>query len=161
MKYKMLVNNKWSQQIVEISDTGDYFDKSLVLWDEREDGILDEGVVVLGGMIRNGDLLEFNQELFDVNLSHENLIKESQRIEHLWQAAHDYEYAAINGSGIGLLTIGVSKALPKSLAVQAWLGSLWDLYYARKADITNFDTDFSVIGIIPYTIPELRNELGL
>lgn len=86
--------------------------------------------------------------------------KESQRIQSLWQAATDYEKQFISGSAIGLITIGVMKSLPKSLAVQTWIRSIWAEYYLRKnSDSTNYD--FSTVGNCPHTIPELMNELGL
>jgi len=88
-------------------------------------------------------------------------------IAQLWQAAHDYEFAQISGTAVGLLTAGVLQALPKSLAVSAWSGSIWTLYYTNKATIESggeFTTsmlDYSSIGIIPHSIPELREEIGL
>jgi len=86
--------------------------------------------------------------------------KESQRIQSLWQAAHDYEYAAINGSAIGLVTIGIMKGLPKSIAMQAWIQSIWNEYYTRKANLST-DFTFDELGVCPHTIPELMVELGL
>lgn len=88
----------------------------------------------------------------------------AQRISSLWQAAHDYEYLRISGMAIGLLTIGVIQQLPKSLAVAAWSANIWDTYYIRKsaiADNTQDNLDFSICGEIPYTIPELRVEIGM
>lgn len=86
---------------------------------------------------------------------------EEERVAALWQAAHDYEYKEISGTGIGLLTIGVLQGLPKAVAVQGWSSRLWDLYYERRDVTLSSDCDFSVIGPIPHTIPELRQELGL
>lgn len=86
-------------------------------------------------------------------------------IARLWQAAHDYEYAQINGTGVGLLTLGVLQQKPKALAVQAWCQLVWDLYYTRKAGVTyepqTAVTDFTSCGEMPFTIPELREELGV
>lgn len=86
-------------------------------------------------------------------------IIEAKRIASLWQAAHDYEYAEISGSAVGLLAIGVMQGKPKCIAVQNWIHGIWAEYYTRKAG-TSTDTDYSVCGTIPHTIPEIMNELG-
>ena len=86
--------------------------------------------------------------------------KEAQRIASLWQAAHDYEYAQVSGSAIGLLAMGVMQGKPKCTAVQNWIKSIWDAYYVRKANGST-DTDYSFAGACPYTVPELMAELGL
>lgn len=84
---------------------------------------------------------------------------EVQRVAALWQAAHDYEYAQISGSAIGLLAIGVIQSQPKCLAVQNWIKSIWTEYYIRKAgDSTN--CNFDAVGPCPHTVPELMTELG-
>lgn len=88
-----------------------------------------------------------------------------QYTNSLWQAAHDFEYAQISGVAVGLLTIGVIKQTPKALAIAGWSASVWNLYYARKALLTSVEDitmyDFSSIGPLPYSIPELRVELGM
>lgn len=84
--------------------------------------------------------------------------QEQGRISSLWQAAHDYEYSHINGSAVGLITIGILQSKPKCLAVQEWVSSIWSLYYARKAS-NSTDTDFSIAGTCPYTIQELMAEV--
>ena len=89
----------------------------------------------------------------------------SMNEDALWQAAHDYEYSRISGSAIGLLTMGVLSNKPKSKAVQTWLTSLWNLYYKRKASLSStvlIDSallDFSSIGEIPSTVPDLMAEI--
>ena len=85
---------------------------------------------------------------------------EPQRIAALWQGAHDLEYAAISGSAIGLITMGVMQSLPKCIAVQGWIKSIWAIYYTRKAG-TSTDTDYSSAGACPHTVPELMEELGV
>lgn len=85
---------------------------------------------------------------------------EQRRIAQLWQSAHDYEYAAVNGSAIGLLAVGVLQGKPKCGAVQGWLKSIWATYYTRKADGST-DFDFSTLGACPHSVPELMAELGL
>lgn len=86
---------------------------------------------------------------------------EAQRIARLWQAAHDLEYAAISGSAIGLITMGVLQAKTKCLAVQGWIKSIWATYYMRKAG-TSTDCDFATVaGPCPHSVPELMVELGV
>lgn len=85
---------------------------------------------------------------------------EELRIAALWQAAHDYEYAQVSGSAIGLLAMGVMQGLPKCVAVQNWIKGIWELYYTRKAG-TSTDCDYSGCGVCPYSVPELMTELGL
>lgn len=87
-------------------------------------------------------------------------LSEEQRVANIWQAAHDYEYAQVSGSAIGLLAIGVMRGLPKCQAVQMWIKGVWTTYYERKAS-GSFDTDFSGSGPCPFSVPELMEELGL
>lgn len=68
---KLLVNNPaGDQEIIEIGDGGAYFDPDRVLWDERQDGLIDPYPLTLGGMVRvnddeGGSSLAFSQEVFD------------------------------------------------------------------------------------------------
>ena len=87
-------------------------------------------------------------------------VSEIARIAGLWQAAHDYEYAQISGSAIGLLTRGVIQAKPKCLAVQGWIKSIWTAYYLRKGNGST-DTSFAMAGPCPHSVPELMIELGV
>jgi hypothetical protein len=84
-------------------------------------------------------------------------------IGRLWQAAHDYEFARINGMAIGVLTVGVISNKPKSLAIKAWSQSIWNLYYTRKPTVTEvMDStllDFTSIGEMPHSAPELTQEV--
>ena len=88
------------------------------------------------------------------------VVIEAQRIESLWQAAHNTEFAAVSGSAIGLLAMGVLQGKEKCTAVQMWIKNIWTEYYVRKASGSS-DTDFSFVGSCPYTVPELMAELGL
>ena len=86
------------------------------------------------------------------------------KIERLWAAADTYTSGYISGVAIGLLTIGVMQGKPKALAVSAWSSAVWDDYYTRKTLVTasSVETlDFSSHGPMPYSVPELRGELGL
>lgn len=88
------------------------------------------------------------------------LAANSARVAALWQAAHDYEYAQISGSAIGLLTLGVLQGKPKCIAVQNWIQGLWALYYERKAG-TSTNCNFSAAGPCPHSIPDLMTELSV
>jgi hypothetical protein len=88
------------------------------------------------------------------------VVVEQQRIDRLWQAAHDYEFAQVSGSAIGLLAMGVMQGKPKCTAVQDWIKSIWTEYYTRKANGST-DYDYSFAGPVPYSVPELMAELGL
>lgn len=64
---KLLVNApSGRQEIIEVGKGGGYFDASRVLWDERIDGTLPS--ITLGGMVRTGNALEFNQSVMDASL---------------------------------------------------------------------------------------------
>jgi hypothetical protein len=63
---KLLVNApSSSQQIIQIGEGGGYFDQARVLWDERTDGQIP--AITVGGMKRNGNSLEFDQQLLDAH----------------------------------------------------------------------------------------------
>jgi hypothetical protein len=88
----------------------------------------------------------------------------SAKIDSLWRAADNYTSGFISGVAIGILTIGVLQQKPKALAVSAWSSQVWAEYYRRKAAITvNYspNLDFSTIGTMPYSVPELQAEIGL
>lgn len=108
------------------------------------------------GPVRNPDLSDAEFEAGAAKLQAKNLAS-------LWQAAHDFEYAEISGTAIGLLVLGILQSKPKCLAVQAWDQSIWAIYYARKPLITEiWDApllDFSSCGPCPYTVPELLEEV--
>lgn len=88
----------------------------------------------------------------------------ADKIDQIWRAADSYVNSYISGVAVGLLTIGVIQNKTKALAVTAWSSSVWDDYYTRKAGVTAdsvLDLNFSAHGPMPYTVPELRAELGL
>lgn len=90
--------------------------------------------------------------------------RKEEKINALWSAAYHYNENYISGVAIGLLAIGVFNEYPKCLAVRDWHAALWDDYYARKALITyssELNLDFSNHGDMPYTVPELRLEVGM
>lgn len=106
---------------------------------------------------------EYTIEIVDI--SAEVDAKDLQRkYDYLWKAANDFQSGQISGAAIGLLTIGVLAQKPKCTAVQAWIKSVWVEYYTRKAGIdlqNNVNLDFSVCGNIPYTVPELMEEVSI
>ena len=115
-----------------------------------------------------GEITEVDDVIISPEEQERQRIEEvATNIERVWQAAHYYEYAQISGTAVGLLTAGVLQALPKSLAVQAWCGSIWDIYFANKdiiesgGDFSESMLDYSSVGDIPHTIPELREEIGM
>ncbi len=154
-----------NQQIVEITETGDFFDKSKVIWDERVDGALPNNIE-LGKMERDGKNLK---KLADFKPAHitlkqakdqANILKKNA---DLWRAADAYIYSTINGVALSILSLGVSQAKPKALAVAAWCDSVWVEYYTRKAGIsadTEPNLDFSNLGDKPYSVLELREEVA-
>jgi len=106
---------------------------------------------------------EYTIEIVDI--TDEINAKELQRkYDYLWKAANDFQSGQISGAAIGLLTIGVLAQKPKCTAVQAWIKSVWVEYYTRKAGVdlqNNVNLDFSVCGNIPYTVPELMEEVSI
>lgn len=90
----------------------------------------------------------------------------ARNMQQLWQAATNYEQEYISGSALGLLTIGVMAGSEIAKAIQFWLNTLWTgHYYPRKAEITGDAPisqemlDFTLIGPMPYSIPELSKEV--
>lgn len=54
---KMIVNSpSGEQQVIEVGIGGEYFDQSLVVWDERKDGKISENIEIEAGkMVRVGN----------------------------------------------------------------------------------------------------------
>lgn len=106
---------------------------------------------------------EYTIEIVDI--TDEVNAKDLQRkYDYLWKAANDFQSGQISGAAIGLLTIGVLAQKPKCTAVQAWIKSVWVEYYTRKAGVNlqnNVNLDFSICGNIPYSVPELMEEVSI
>ncbi len=85
------------------------------------------------------------------------------KYKRLWDAASAWEKKNISGVALSLLTLGVIQQKPRALAIAAWSDRLWnETYYPRKALIsleTEPDCDFSGVGDMPYTVPELSAEV--
>lgn len=117
--------------------------------------------VVEGTPIFDPVNLTSNQVWNLVDLTGEDIAQiEQARVDALWQGAYKVEYAAISGSAVGLIAMGVMQGKPKCLAVQNWLKTLWAEYYARKFS-TSTDYDFSAYATCPHSVPELMQELGV
>ena len=114
--------------------------------------------------VDNGDGPKQNPDLtqdeFDAGLA----AMQADNVQALWQAATNYQESYISGMAGGLVTLGVLQQKPKSLAVMAWINTVWGLYYARKSQITyewNADLmDFSSCGPMPCSVPDLMAEVS-
>lgn len=107
---KILVNNpKGYQEIITVGEGGGYFDLSCVLWDENIDGPLPE--ITLGGMVRNGNSLEYDQTVMDA--SNIALLSDIKETKHAELAAYRYEreVGGITINGIIIKTDRESQSL--------------------------------------------------
>lgn len=117
------------------------------LWIDNSDG---------KGRFRNPDITdaEFEAGIAAMKAANENA---------LWEAATAYQTGFISNAAFGLVTKGSIKNLPKCIAVETWINSIWALYYQRKPLVThewdNALYDFSSVGPMPYTVPELTAEV--
>ena len=92
------------------------------------------------------------------------IVSVEEKIDTLWRAADDVVSGSISGVALSILSIGVIQSKPKALAVAAWSKAIWTEYYARKALVTTTSTDnmdFSSFGSMPYTVPELQEEINI
>lgn len=106
---------------------------------------------------------EYTIEIIDIT-DEVNAKTLQDKYDSLWKAANDFQSGQISGAAIGLLTVGVLAQKPKCTAVQAWIKSVWVEYYTRKAGVSlqnNVNLDFSICGNIPYTVPELMEEVSI
>lgn len=61
---KLLVNTPSGiQEIIEVGEGGGYFDDACVIWDESIDGEMP--TITIGGMVRNGNTVAFDQARMD------------------------------------------------------------------------------------------------
>ncbi len=87
-----------------------------------------------------------------------------QKIFDLWTAATKYQELFISGMASVPLAIGMMLKLPKALAITNWINSIWAEYYARQYSLqidTNPNLDFSIVGPMPHTVPELLTEVAI
>lgn len=72
---RLLVNTpNGKQELIEVGEGGDYFDRARVLWDERKDGPLPGGTKA-GGMVREGAALRLDATLL---AAHEEIKAEEE-----------------------------------------------------------------------------------
>jgi len=114
----------------------------------------------LGGVVIFSDRVEYS--LVPTGYIQTDGIEDSYN--RLWQAASKYEREFISGSAIGLVTLGVLTQKPKAIAIAMWQQSIWARYYAKKADLAGSELvqdmlDFSECGAMPYTVPDLMEEV--
>lgn len=106
---------------------------------------------------------EVNPELSQSEIDSKIAAYVSSNTERLWMAATRWEQQYISGSAPSMVALGVASSKPKSLAVTAWIQGLWSDYYARKASISHdmpeSSFDFSNHGPIPFSVPELMQEV--
>lgn len=143
---------------IDISDIGFETFQPVVCppYNPTTHGSLDVAPMLSDGVwVQQWEIVPLDAETAAANLQ----AAEERRVASLWQSAHDYEFAQISGSAIGLLAMGVMMGKPKCLAVQNWIKGIWTLYYTRKAT-GDTDTDFSGCGVCPHSVPELMAELG-
>lgn len=65
----LLVNTPvGTQSLLNVDDSGGYFDNSLVIWNTATDGPLPESITI-GGMVRSGKALKFDQARMDAHIA--------------------------------------------------------------------------------------------
>jgi len=94
---------------------------------------------------------------------------QANNVASLWQSAYSYEFNRISGTAVALLAQGVVKGGPVAKAILEWSNSLWALYYERKPLVLAWASpagtdwtlmDFSSLGELPHSIPELLAEVS-
>jgi hypothetical protein len=96
--YKLLVNTpQETQEIIEVGEGGGYFDTSLVLWDERQDGALP--AITVGGMKRVGDTLVLDSNLLAVATAKELLFLKTTFIASVKTEAGSLTQKVLQGLG--------------------------------------------------------------
>jgi hypothetical protein len=87
-----------------------------------------------------------------------------QKIFDLWTAATKYQELFISGMASVPLAVGMMLKIPKALAITNWINAVWTEYYARQYSLqidTNPNLDFSIVGPMPHSVPELLNEVAV
>jgi hypothetical protein len=105
---------------------------------------------------RNGKILEVE------TIETPQPIDAERVINQLWTACNNYERDRISSNMFTVCLLNKNTS-EKCESVINWVNSLWSIYYAKKAQITEFtapDLDFSA-GELPYKWPEISSELGL
>lgn len=126
---KLLVNAPTGkQELIEIGEGGGYFDQSRILWDERADGSLP--VITLGGMVRNGAALVFDQARMD-----EHLAASAPTVQQYADAVQAHLDAAAKTRNYDDIVSACSYAgaanpfQAEGIAFVAWRGDVWATCY--------------------------------
>lgn len=121
MMYRLLINAPTGKQdIVYVTETGDYYDQTRVLWDERIDGSLPENIEI-GKVLRSGNDLVNSAEFIPGHI--EAVRKESVPAEVLMPAAR-----------IAMLRTGVLDAVDAFIATLGTEAGIWwnNAVYIRR-----------------------------
>jgi hypothetical protein len=89
-------------------------------------------------------------------------LRTTDNLQALWQAATSYQETFISNAAYGLLAMGCMQGKPKCMACMGWINTIWtDHYYIEKPKVDHLYAgyDFSVVGPMPYTVPELTAEV--
>lgn len=86
------------------------------------------------------------------------------RIARLNNAAWAYILSYLPGKGLDCVYRSALHGDETSLAILDWIMSIWGLYYERKESLPDGDVpegifDFSSVGPMPCTVPELTAEV--
>ena len=82
----------------------------------------------------------------------------------LWSATDTYVTRYLSSGALSILALGCVLSKPKCRAVAAWSGAVWAEYYKRKSLISltsKDDLDFTPLGAMPYSVPEMAAEVGM
>lgn len=96
--------------VIKVQDTGRYTGDDVILWNEVDDGSMPD--ITLGGMVRQGSALVFNQERKDL---HDAVILEEQSE----QTRRDEIESAVKGDA----TFNTFKAMSSAEQDDWWAGT--------------------------------------
>jgi hypothetical protein len=117
-----------------VGEGGGYFDASRVLWDEREDGPMPE--ITLGGMVRNGDALVFDQARMD-----EHTVASAPTVQQYTDAVQSHLDAKAQERNYDNIVSACSYAgAPNPFqadgsAFVAWRGDVWAACYQIMGEV--------------------------
>ena len=86
--FKLLINKGGNQVVEVVHKSGGYVDMSAVMWDERTDG--DLPAITLGGMVRQGNALVFDQARKD---QHDTALLPQKKAEKIAELNAAYNVA--------------------------------------------------------------------
>jgi hypothetical protein len=133
---KLLVNTpSGMQELIQIGEGGGYFDQARVLWDERADGLLPE--ITLGGMVRVGDGLTFDQARMDGSIAAwaPTVTQYTAAIQAMLDTkAQERHYDGIL-SACTYATSSVPSFAAEGQACVDWRDAVWSESYALMAQV--------------------------